>query len=82
MTLFTKNPLERLMLRLPRPDKEETPRPIAPEGHFCHGCGRYGLVCVRPCYRDTDLREKAVRKSRSCLCNFSMTCPKPLVFCT
>lgn len=50
------------MLRLPRPDKEETPRPIAPEGHFCHGCGRYGLVCVRPCYRDTDLREKVVRK--------------------
>lgn len=62
MTLFTKNPLERLMLRLPHPDKEKTPRPIAPEGHFCHGCGRYGLVCVRPCYRDTDLREKAVRK--------------------
>lgn len=82
MTLFTKNPLERLMLRLPRPDKEETPRPIAPEGHFCHGCGRYGLVCVRPCYRDTDLRERRCGKSRSCLCNFSMTCPKPLVFCT
>lgn len=51
------------MLRLPRPDKEETPRPIAPEGHFCHGCGRYGLVCVRPCYRDTDLREKLRAKA-------------------
>lgn len=63
MTLFTKNPLERLMLRLPRPDKEETPRPIAPEGHFCHGCGRYGLVCIRPCYRDTDLREKLRAKA-------------------
>ena len=63
MTLFTKNPLERLMLRLPRPDKEGTPRHIAPEGHFCHGCGRYGLVCVRPCYRDTDLREKLRAKA-------------------
>ena len=62
MTLFTKNPLERLMLRLPRPDKEETPRTPAPEGHFCCGCSRYGTVCLRPCYRDTDLREKVVRK--------------------
>ena len=63
MTLFTKNPLERLMLRLPRPDKEEMPLPIAPEGHLCHGCGRYGLVCIRACYRDTDLREKLRAKA-------------------
>ena len=78
MTLFTKNPLERLMMQRPYPGKEETPRPIAPEGHFCHGCGRYGLVCVRTptCGR------RRCGKSRSCLCNFSMTCAKPLVFCT
>ena len=63
MTLFTKNPLERLMLRLPRSDKGEMPRPIAPVGHLCHGCGRYGLVCIRPCYRDTDLREKLRAKA-------------------
>ena len=63
MTLFTKNPLERLMLRLPRPDKEEMPSPIAPEGHLCHGCGRYGLVCIRPCYGDTELREKRRAKA-------------------
>ncbi len=62
MTLFTKNPLERLMRRPPRPDKEEAARPAAPAGHFCHGCGRYGQVCLRPCYRDTDLREKVQRK--------------------
>lgn len=80
MTLFTKNPLERLMMQRPYPGKEETPRTPAPEGHFCCGCSRYGTVCLRPCYRDTDLREKAVKKSRSCLCNFSMTCPKPLVW--
>lgn len=58
MTLFTRNPLERMMRQLPRKTKEVPPRPIAPEGHFCHGCGRYGTVCVRPCYRDTDIREK------------------------
>ena len=34
MTLFTKNPLERLMLRLPRPDKEETPPSHRPGGAF------------------------------------------------
>ena len=33
MTLFTKNPLERLMMQRPYPGKEETPRTIAPEGH-------------------------------------------------
>ena len=59
MTLFTKNPLERLMMQRPYPGKEETPRTPAPEGHFCCGCARYGTVCLRPCYRDTDLREKA-----------------------
>ena len=62
MTMFTKNPLERLMMQRPHPGKEETPRTTAPEGHFCYGCSRYGTVCLRPCYRDTDLREKAVRK--------------------
>ncbi len=47
------------MIQRPFPvSKEKTPRPIAPEGHHCHGCGRYGEVCIRPCYRDTDLREK------------------------
>ena len=56
MTLFTKNPLERLMMQRPYPGKEETPRTPAPEGHFCYGCSRYGTVCLRPCYRDTDLR--------------------------
>ena len=34
MTLFTKNPLERLMMQRPYPGKEETPRTPAPEGHF------------------------------------------------
>ena len=63
MTLFTKNPLERLMMQRPYPGKEETPRTPAPEGHFCCGCSRYGTVCLRPCYRDTDLREKLRAKA-------------------
>ena len=59
MTLFTKNPLERMMQQIPKSgERGKTPRVPAPEGHFCHGCGRYGTVCVRPCYRDTDIREK------------------------
>ena len=31
MTLFTKNPLERLMMQRPYPGKEETPRTTAPD---------------------------------------------------
>lgn len=58
MTLFTKNPLERIMQQIPTQNKDSSPRVTAPEGHHCHGCGRYGTVCVRPCYRDTDIREK------------------------
>lgn len=59
MTLFTNNPLERMMQQRPRAGKrDETPRTIAPEGHFCHGCGSFGTVCIRPCYRDIAVREK------------------------
>lgn len=67
MTLFTKNPLERLMMQRPYPGKEETPRTPAPEGHFCCGCSRYGTVCLRPCYRDTDLRGETASKSAGAL---------------
>ena len=52
MTLFTKNPLERLMMQRPYPGKEETPRTPAPEGKrrsvrtptpaaFSHRCTMY-----------------------------------------
>lgn len=50
--MFTKNPLERFMIQPPRHEKEEPVRAPAPRGHFCYGCGRYGLNCMRPCYRD------------------------------
>ena len=41
---FTNSPFEAMMTKIP------PPKP--PEGHFCYGCARYGLGCVRPCYRD------------------------------
>ena len=52
MKTFTSNPLERMMMQTPQASKGPTPRPTAPEGHFCYGCGNYGLGCIRPCYRD------------------------------
>lgn len=53
---FTNSPFERMMTRItPAPKPDPPPKP--PEGHFCHGCARYGLGCVRPCYRDA-MREK------------------------
>ncbi|MCD8128416.1 MAG: hypothetical protein LUD54_02385 [Oscillospiraceae bacterium] len=53
MRRFTNNPLERLMMQEPHLEPENAPpRPAAPKGHFCYGCGRYGLPCVWPCYRE------------------------------
>ena len=39
------------MTKIP-PAPKPAPPPKPPEGHFCYGCARYGLGCVRPCYRD------------------------------
>lgn len=51
MRYFTCHPLERLMMQAP-PALRGRPRPPeAPRGHPCHGCKRYGEVCVLPCYR-------------------------------
>ena len=51
MTLFTNNPLEKLMQEPPN-ESDRAPAPTAPEGHFCFGCVRYGQGCVAPCYRE------------------------------
>ena len=50
MRYFTDNPLERMMMQIPRPQCEKTPYDL-PETHPCHGCKRYGEGCVLPCYR-------------------------------
>ena len=50
---FTSSPFEALMTKIPPAPKPEPP-PKPPEGHFCYGCARYGLGCVRPCYRDAE----------------------------
>lgn len=51
MRYFTRNPLERMMMQVPRPQREQETRAV-PKGHRCHGCGRYGEPCILPCYRD------------------------------
>lgn len=51
--LFTSSPFEALMTKIPPAPKPDPP-PKPPEGHFCYGCARYGLGCVRPCYRDAE----------------------------
>lgn len=82
MTLFTKNPLERLMMQRPYPGKEETPRPIARRGISAMAAGGMGWSASVPATVTPTYGKRRCGKSRSCLCNFSMTCPKPLVFCT
>lgn len=62
MTTFTRNPLERFMMQRPHMEKEEQTGAPAPHGHFCYGCGHFGAACLRPCYRDTDLRAKLTPK--------------------
>lgn len=55
MKYFTDRPMERVMMQLPRAQRD---RPPPPEGHPCHGCKRYGEGCVLPCYRG--VREQPV----------------------
>ena len=48
MRYFTDNPLERMMMQIPR--QERGPDPSRPaKGHPCHGCKRYGEGCILPC---------------------------------
>lgn len=49
MRYFTDNPLERMMMQVPR-SRSGRPSEL-PEGHPCHGCKRYGEKCVLPCYQ-------------------------------
>lgn len=51
MRYFTSNPLERLMMQPPLPQREQRHRPDPPKGHPCHGCKRCGDRCALPCYR-------------------------------
>lgn len=50
MRYFTDNPLERMMMEVPRSHGGGGP-PELPENHPCHSCKRYGESCVLPCYR-------------------------------
>ena len=54
MRYFTSNPLERMMMQIPRPQREQRHRPDPPKSHPCHGCKRCGERCVLPCYRGVE----------------------------
>lgn len=61
MKYFTDNPLERLMMQVPKGGKPDPVKP-PPEGHHCFGCSH--CVCVLPCYRDILKQEQKGRKSK------------------
>ena len=46
MTLFTKNPLERLMMQRPYPGKEKRRAPPPRRGISAAAVPRYGTVCL------------------------------------
>ena len=50
MRYFTDSPYERTMMQVPHRPRPSRPAP-APKGHPCHGCKRFGEVCVLPCHR-------------------------------
>lgn len=58
MRYFTDNPLERIMMQIPRSQRDKGP-PLLSEAHPCHGCKRYGEGCVLPCYRGVTKKPKA-----------------------
>ena len=57
MKYFTDRPMERVMMQLPRVQRDRPP-PQPSGDHPCHGCKRYGEGCVLPCYRG--VREQPV----------------------
>lgn len=54
MRYFTSTPLERMMMQIPRPQREQRHRLDPPKEHPCHGCKRCGERCVLPCYRGVE----------------------------
>ena len=55
MRYFTEKQAERDMMQMPKSCREDV-LPDPPDGHVCHGCGRYGESCVLPCYRNVQLQ--------------------------
>ena len=54
MRYFTGNPVERMMMEIPRPCPVENGNPAPERGHPCYGCRHYGEGCVLPCYRGVE----------------------------
>lgn len=65
MTWFTDSPFERMMREVPKAQPPEpVPQKAAPKGHPCYGCGQYGAICVRPCYRDREKTPTTKKENR------------------
>ena len=64
MRYFTDNPLERMMMQVPRQERGSDPSRPA-KGHPCHGCKRYGEGCILPCYRGVTEQAAMKPKERS-----------------
>ena len=55
MKYFTRNPLERLMMRSPTVRAKPDPAPPVPKSHPCYGCKRRNESgCTLPCYRGVE----------------------------
>ena len=64
MRYFTDNPLERMMMQVPR--QERGPDPSRPaQGHPGPGCKRDGAGCILPCYRGVTEQAAMKLKERS-----------------
>ncbi|MDD3230381.1 MAG: hypothetical protein PHE09_14355 [Oscillospiraceae bacterium] len=61
MKYFTDNPLERMMMQVPKGARHE-PIPPPPEGHHCYGCSQWGDVCMKPCPREIMKQEQEKKK--------------------
>ena len=67
MRYFTDNPLERMMMQVPRQERgPDLSRPA--KGHPCHGCKRYGEGCILPCYRGVAVQTME-RRGGNALCD-------------
>ena len=69
--------LEDLYIR----ERRKRPAPSPRRGISAMAAGGMGWSASVPATVTPTYGKRRCGKSRSCLCNFSMTCPKPLVFC-
>lgn len=62
MRYFTNNPLERLMMQVPRTEGEAPPPPSF-KGHPCYGRKRHGAGCVQSGYQNVQPSKRKEEKA-------------------